>query len=619
MTPGRGRSGFRWSYYAVPLALLCLVVYRHAFRTWFHMDDFAWLSLGIDLRDVSLWQKLFRPQAQGTVRVISERLFFLVLSSVFGMNPIPFKVVVFLTQFANLTLLAVIARRLTDSTLAGFIAAAAFLFNSALTSPMAWLSAYNQILEMFVVLAAFYLLLKYVETDQAGYNVAQWTVFLLGFGVHESIVVYPGLAALYTFCFARRFFKKTLVLFIPAVAFTIVHFTLIPKAPDPLYQMHFDSRLLPTFGTYLWWALGPSRLGEVVDLRLLTVGYSVTALIGMALVYFAARERSRLVFFLLGWFGIFLAPVLPLSNHITDYYVMLALPGLCILGGWACSVAVAHSRGAGLVAGVLLLLYCGGHYAEYRKMVQWRYVNSRRMREILPQVAEKYHKHTPSVVLLGGVDWDLFAAGFNDRPFRLYDVSNVYLVPGSESQLATPELPRGVERYKIPLEKAVEAVNAGRALVLSIGNTEVIDSTLAYAAIGRTQAVGRTVDVGKAESAGQLGEGWYSIENGFRWMGPSGKVRLVPPLAGDKLGVSGYCPAGVVAAGPVHLTLAANGVKLGTATIKTGDSAFQAEFAIPGSLAGASPFEVTATVDRATIMPGDKRELGLIFGTFALK
>ena len=45
------------------------------------------------------------PKAQGTVRPISERLYFLALEYVFGMEALPFRIVAFTTQLLNIWLL----------------------------------------------------------------------------------------------------------------------------------------------------------------------------------------------------------------------------------------------------------------------------------------------------------------------------------------------------------------------------------------------------------------------------------------------------------------------------------------------------------------------------------
>src|SRR5271168_3216098 len=137
--------------------LFCVAWHFTALRSWFSNDDFAWLSLPLL---VNSWRDLphvlFAPMAQGTIRVFSERLFFLTLASAFDLNVVPFKIVVFLTQFANLALIMWITRRLIGAApptpspapqpaaLAGFLAPVLWSAGVALAEPLAWSSAYNE-------------------------------------------------------------------------------------------------------------------------------------------------------------------------------------------------------------------------------------------------------------------------------------------------------------------------------------------------------------------------------------------------------------------------------------------------------------------------------------------
>ena len=181
------------------------------------------------------------PMAQGTIRPWSERVFFMVFYRVFGLDPLPFHIWIFLTQCANILLLLSVARRLTGSRLAGFAAALFWIFNTSWPLVMTWTSAYNEPLCAFFLLAAFRFLLRYLETGDRRYWVLQWVVFLLGFGALELNVVYPALAAAYTFLCARKYFVRTLPLFAASVVFVVAHRMAAPPASG-VYQMHFGLR-----------------------------------------------------------------------------------------------------------------------------------------------------------------------------------------------------------------------------------------------------------------------------------------------------------------------------------------------------------------------------------------
>src|SRR5205807_3724492 len=123
-------------------------------------------------RDV--WEALFTARAQGTVRVLSERVPFLVFPALFGIHVWPFRILTFATEFANLALVAAIGRRLTGSALAGAAAAVFWLLCEPLATPMAWAAAYNEILWAFLLLLSFYFLLRYAESGERRYLAGQW-------------------------------------------------------------------------------------------------------------------------------------------------------------------------------------------------------------------------------------------------------------------------------------------------------------------------------------------------------------------------------------------------------------------------------------------------------------
>jgi hypothetical protein len=592
------RAWGRIAAFAFTLGTLCVVVYWQALHTWFHMDDFAWLGMPADVRQYGLWEALFAPRAQGTLRPLSERLYFLGLSVACGLDYRPFKAVIFGTQCVNLVLVAAIARRLTGSTPAAFVAGAAWAFNSALAVPMAWASAYNQLLWTLALLASFFFLIRYTETGKARYNLAQWITFLLGFGALEFNAVYPALAILYTALLARPYLKRTLPLLIPSVVFAAAHFALVPRSNHPIYSLYFDSALPATLLHYAEY------------------GFRPYGLLLIALCGFAIYIRRPLAWFLLAWFAIVLAPVLPLKNHITDYYLTAAVIGPSILAG---QVATATAVPVRIAAWVILAVHCAAHYRQTQQTGEWRYRQSHRLRHYLEQVDTAYRRNPRRLLLLSGVDWDLFSIGFNDEPFRLYGIRRTRLTPGSEARFASSAPLRGIEKYTIPAAEAAREAAANEVLVLSLVRGRISDVTAAFKTVSQAQAAGvaTSVDAGSASSVASLGEGWFPIEQGFRWMGPRAALRLgAPGKTGGKLVVTGYCPAAVVAAGPVRLTIAAGGRGLGTVEVSKPDQPFRFEFELPKTMG--LPLNAELSVNRPTTLP-DGRTVGLVFGTFAIE
>src|SRR5690349_23941168 len=130
-----GRAVPQAAYWLAP-PLLCLAIYWRGLLAWFQADDFAWLALRLQVHDWrTLLHVLFAPMAQGSIRPLSERGFFLVFEWLFGVSALPFRIWVLLTQCANLALLAAIARRLTGSRTAALWAAILWLVHSSLALP----------------------------------------------------------------------------------------------------------------------------------------------------------------------------------------------------------------------------------------------------------------------------------------------------------------------------------------------------------------------------------------------------------------------------------------------------------------------------------------------------
>ncbi|MEI9975446.1 MAG: hypothetical protein WDO73_27295 [Ignavibacteriota bacterium] len=159
----------------------------------FNPTIFVWLGVNLDGHGLhDLLRALFAPGSAGHIRPWSERLIFILNYNLFGLNPLPFRLLVFAIQFANLALVVWIGTRLTGHRAAGSIAALAWALNAVTVDPLAWAAANNQVQVAFFLLLAFYFLLRYIDSGEARFYLYQWIAFLLGFGALEINIVYPS-------------------------------------------------------------------------------------------------------------------------------------------------------------------------------------------------------------------------------------------------------------------------------------------------------------------------------------------------------------------------------------------------------------------------------------------
>ncbi len=610
--------------------LVCLAAFYPAFQVWFLRDDFRWLGLSRLMEEsADPLTTMLAPYAQGTIRVLSERVFFVGLTSLFDLNAIPFRIVVFLTQFANLALVNRLGFRITGSRAAACIAACLWALSPRMAVPMYWTCVYNQILCAFFVLLALECLDRYLTTGKTKWLLAQYAAFLLSFGALELGVVYPALATLWIWIFGRDKWKSTVPLWIAAIAFTAAQLLLVPKSASPAYQLFFDTRLLRNFYRYFVWSMGPSRIGYMIDQSLRFYGFAFAAVLIVALAAFAYRRRSLLLAFCLLWFAAFLAPVLPLANHVSDYYLAIPTIGICWLIGWM--FADFWNRGTVLKVAVFTLaaLFAAGSIWEDRETTGYYAEQTGRMKKLIRAVQVAHQAEPQKLILIQGVDNDLFAAGFQDDPFYAAGAALsanqplVFLAPGSEAGLTARADLGGVSRYVISADRAVRALEQNQAVALQVSSSGVREVTASYRAVVQSQrtAIRRTsIDLGDTGSADLLGEGWHAAEKGFRWMGKRATVRLAGPQnAAERLYVDGFIPAGAVASGPVTLTLRVDGKPVGMTKLQKADSLLAIDFALPVSTVNQREVTVELEVSRTFQPPGDPRDLGVIISKIAIR
>jgi hypothetical protein len=609
------------AYWLAPL--LCLAIYWRGLQVWFQADDFVWLGLRSQVHDWhTLMRVLFAPMAQGSTRPLSERAFFLVFESQFGMHALPFHVCAFLTQCANLTLVAVITRRLTGSPAAGFWAAILWMLHGSLALDMVWISAYNQILCGFFLLSAFWFLLRYLETGRRSYNIGQWVMFVLGFGALEINVVYPALAALYTYLYARKSFRTILPLCVPSAIFVALDRMAAAKLHTGIYALHWTSAMVRTFLHYCYQAFATTEIAHWIqggpDIVL-------ACLLAIPLLAFAAvrvRQKDRFPLFSLGWFVIVLAPVLPLRDHVSVYYLSLPTIGLAMLGGYGLAAA-AHSRAiwkavAALSAAAYLIVMIPADWLG----VEWWRDRSMAVERLVLGVVRARQLHPHETILLDGVDSSLFWVGVFHHPFTTFAVFNVFLTPGSEERIEPhPELGR-IADYVLPDEPTIRGLNQRQIVVYRPGPARLQAITGLYfdtAAENLNPKPPKRVEVGNPLMAYLLGPEWYALEGTSRWMPRRATLRIgAPDSPSEKLYLSGYCSESQLRAGPLPVRVTAGGVALAEFAI-TNLNEFRVNLALPSRLVGTKWLELSVEAGRTFQAKGDGRKLGLSFGTFEIR
>jgi 4-amino-4-deoxy-L-arabinose transferase-like glycosyltransferase len=475
------------AWWLVP-PLFALYLYRDGIFAWFQQDDFVWLNLlpGVHhFRELLL--ALFRPTDHGTWRPLPERAFFMSFQWLFGYDALPYRLVVFLTQCANFALLASIARRLSGSRLAGLLAAVFWIASSKLIVVMAWTSEYILAACGFFLLLAFYFFLRHAESGERRYYLYCWLAFLAGFLAMETNIVFPLLAASYALFFARPLFRKSLLLFLPSALYAILHLALANQHPHGVYTMHFDSSILRTLAAYSNMAFTPEELGAFTPFPAWAAPVGAAAL-AIALGTFAiwrTFRRDWLPLLMLAWFVFLLAPVLPLSDHVTPYYLTLPLIPLSMLGAFAVDAAwhvrplTLFSVSVRVLATALAALYLLESAPVARGGTKWWADRSHEVERLARYIFRAHRRAPEKVILLRSVDSLLFWTGVAHYPFRDEDGMNyVYLMSDATSLIESrPETGFRVAQFVYPADKTQWSLIHNRAIVIDVSRAGIFDVT----------------------------------------------------------------------------------------------------------------------------------------------
>jgi len=618
----------RAAFWLIP-PVFAFVVYRPALDAWFQADDFVWLNLALSIHSwEDLRYALFHPTIHGTWRPLGERIYFVVLQSVFGFSSgLPFRVIAFLGQFANMALVSLITLRITRSRIAGFLAPILWMSSDKLALTMVWNSNINYVAGGFFILTALWFLLRHIETNRTRDLAAMWAAFLLGLCALEMTIVFPLMAAAYTCFCARPYFKKTLPLFAAAALFGALHFMLAPnrQAAGP-YKMHFDGAIFSTLAAYWKQALEPENLAIFTRLphAFGTLGMVLFTIALLGYAGYQAVRRNFLPLVFLSWFVALLLPVLPLRDHFFTYYLGLPLIGIAMLaaGGFA-----AGWRGGlawrGMALALLAFFLVESPYTARKATKMWAY-RSWAIHAMVTGVADAHRLHPDRAILLQNIDDTLFWGGIYYECFRILGLNNVYLAPDPDLHI-TPHPEIGdIARFVMPAAAANEILRQGKLSVYAWNHNRLEDVTARYvppeSAVATAPSAPEVdrVDVGDPHNADRLDDAWYVIDNGIRWMPKRASVRM--KTGGrelPELRVSGYCPAAAVKKGAVHMTVSVNGAAFKPVTIDKGDASF--EFGFPLPPAQPKEIEVTVELDRTFRMPPDQRDLGMVFGVFEIR
>ena len=255
----------------------------------------------------------------------------------------------------------------------------------------------------------------------------------------------------------------------------------------------------------------------------------------LGLIVFTAISlwrRARLALFFLAWYFIAFAVYLPLANHISGYYATVPMVGLAMLGGWALAVAWRTNRLTRVLAVAAALCFMVPGAWQGRQLSRRVSLQSREVRHMVRGIAAAHRKHPNQIIVLTGVDNDLFWFGLYDKPEVALGWRGLYVTSETEQKLIpSPEMGSIADRF-LADSSTLEAIHRGQAEVYDISQTPVKNITVMYEralASNHNLELPRWIDVGSSLFSRFLKDGWFPPADGARWTAKQASVQLRGP------------------------------------------------------------------------------------------
>jgi len=458
--------------------VVAITLYWPAHDAAYRLDDFAWLSLGNTIaHGRSLLWALLSPQAQGTIRPLGERLWFLLAASWFGLNPVPIHVLVLCAQAANVLLMIDTGRRLLGSHTAAAVAASLWVVNDMLAGPMVWASASNEVLYTVWFLLAFNAWLRWIDSQRMRWLSVHVLAMVLALGTLELAVTLPLVIALYLFLLRGGLSKAVLPSLIVAGLFVTAHLIAVPLPNSGAYKLFVGTGL---FGNLLrYWAnvLGPEEYGRIHQTSVWMTGLGTALMSGAILAWLAIdiRRRHWTSLFCMAWFLASMSPALPLLDHFTPYYAFVPSIGLAWLAGDA--LVRVRSRSGHVVAWACAAIYVVCHVPSTLFV---RDLNRDRSREVITQetrlaeaVQDIRRVQPDGAVFLAGLDMDPFWWGLCYGALTRRGFTNLHVLPDA-GEHGIPIPPKEwcyTEDFQFSREETERMLATGRAHVYDIAKT----------------------------------------------------------------------------------------------------------------------------------------------------
>ncbi len=323
------------------LAAVVFISYGNIFQNEFAWDDFYFIADNIHIREMGKIPSFFTEPSTGDLYRPIRGTFYALTYKIWGLDVFGYHLNSILVHLAATLLIYFITLKITEKNSLSFIAALFFAAHPVHTERITNMTGAFDAYGIIFLLVAFLFYAIFSKSKSQKYFVfSNIFYFLALFSSEEAITLIP-LLFLYEFSFNRADYniswiniKLLLKRYIPFIAITLLYllirFIVVGKAgrAETYFNESFFGTLLTTvkiFVQYIMILFFPAGLVTERYVEFETSIFSFAFLISLAallLLFFffiKSYKKSKIIFFLIGWFFITL---MPFSNILPQYTIM---------------------------------------------------------------------------------------------------------------------------------------------------------------------------------------------------------------------------------------------------------------------------------------------------------
>lgn len=299
-----------------------LVIYWPSFTAPFFQDDFELLAQrGEWFTAVPVYH--YHP--------ISNQIFYSLANNIFGSTPLGFHVALFGITVTSLLVIYFLANDLLRDRTIALLTVFFFGFNVSLFPNFYWIAISYFVFGGFFFFCTVWLFLKNSRIS----NFFSIIAFLAAFLSNELTIIIPAVLTLISW-YRKRFSPKLIAFWVIGSLLLLFKRFVVGFSPEPVYQTHFDFAAISTFRWYLLRALNlPEGIRNGADFSVVFLTTVFIVILALTAI-FAKKKNPRLLLFGLGWFLLGALPFYFLPQHMSAYYLTLALFGPAVLFAYYC-------------------------------------------------------------------------------------------------------------------------------------------------------------------------------------------------------------------------------------------------------------------------------------------